>query len=180
MTIHAGEYLVGSFIEERYPNCDLWVPSKDTGIDLLVTNARKTRMVALQVKFSKDFLPTQHPAFMQSKLSATGWWTLQEKKIKDSKADFWVFVLPSFTEYKTHFIIISPGELLRRFRAIYSKSQKRLHLYLTVTKAKKCWDTRDLSKANQHMIAYNEYIDKNRDFTQFLDNWSEIEKRLRK
>src|SRR5690554_1866372 len=40
-TIHAGEYLVGSHIEQhlRDPNGDkvnVWVPSKDTGIDLLV------------------------------------------------------------------------------------------------------------------------------------------------
>ena len=42
-TIHAGEYLVGSHIEQhlRDPNGDkvnVWVPSKDTGIDLLVAD----------------------------------------------------------------------------------------------------------------------------------------------
>ena len=42
-TIHAGEYLVGSHIEQRLqdPNGDevnVWVSSKDTGIDLFVTD----------------------------------------------------------------------------------------------------------------------------------------------
>lgn len=42
-TIHAGAYLVGSHIKQhlRGPNgekVNVWVPSKDTGIDLLVTD----------------------------------------------------------------------------------------------------------------------------------------------
>ena len=57
-TVHAGEYLVGSYIEEHYPKWDVWVPSKDTGVDLLVTDTQNARAVSLQVKFSKDFTPT--------------------------------------------------------------------------------------------------------------------------
>src|SRR5690554_7689567 len=62
-TIHAGEYLVGSHIEQhlRDPNGDkvnVWVPSKDTGIDLLVTDKTNKKTTSLQVKFSKDFLLT--------------------------------------------------------------------------------------------------------------------------
>jgi hypothetical protein len=30
-TVHAGEHLVGSKIEENYPNLRVWVPSKDRG-----------------------------------------------------------------------------------------------------------------------------------------------------
>ena len=113
-TIHAGEYLVGSHIETRLPKLNVWIPAKDTGIDLLVTNATATRALSLQVKFSKDFNPTHRTPVLQSKLAAAGWWTHQEKKIKNSTADLWVFVLPSFTERKTYFIIIPPAELLRR------------------------------------------------------------------
>jgi len=60
-TVHAGEYLAGSYIEEHYPKWNVWVSSKDTGVDLLVTDTRNARAVSLQVKFSKDFTPT-HPA----------------------------------------------------------------------------------------------------------------------
>ncbi len=47
-TIHAGEYLVGLHIEQhlRDPNGDkvnVWVPFKDTGIDLPVTNKTNKR-----------------------------------------------------------------------------------------------------------------------------------------
>jgi len=53
-TIHAGEYLIGSYIEENFKNYNVWVPSKDTGIDLLVTNSKNNKAVSLQVKYSKD------------------------------------------------------------------------------------------------------------------------------
>lgn len=115
-TIHAGEYLVGSHIEQRFPKLNIWIPAKDTGIDLLITDASASRAVSLQVKFSKDFNPTHHTPLLQRKLAAAGWWTHQDKKIENSNADFWVFVLPSFTERRTNFIIIEPTEFLRRLR----------------------------------------------------------------
>lgn len=178
-TVHAGEYLVGSFIEEHYPKLNVWVPAKDTGIDLLVTNAGNTRAVSLQVKFSKDFNPTNRTLLLQSKLAATGWWSHQDKKIKGSKADFWILVLPSFTERQTHFIIIPPKELLRRLRAIHGKAEKRLHSYLSVTKSGRCWEARGLNNADQELLAFNRFRHPGRDFTQFLDNWSGIEKQLK-
>jgi hypothetical protein len=119
-----------TYIEEHCAKWDVWLPSTDTGIDLLVTNTQNARAVSLQVKYSKDFTPTHNTNLLQSKLMAGGWWTLQENKIKESKADFWVFVLPSFTERHTSFVIIPPAELLRRRRAIHDKVGKKLHSYL--------------------------------------------------
>ncbi len=179
-TVHAGEYLVGSFIEEHYPKLNVWIPAKDTGIDLLITDSGNRRAVSLQVKFSKDFNPTQRTLLLQSKLTAAGWWTHQENKIKDSKADFWVFVLTSFTEHETHFIVIPPAELLQRFRGIHGKVEKRLHSYLWVTKSGRCWEARGLNNADQEMLAFDRFRDPGRDFTQFLDNWAEMERQLKK
>jgi hypothetical protein len=105
-TVHAGEYLVGSHIEQTHPRWCIWVPAKDTGIGLLVTDSRNRRAVSLQVKFSKDFNPTNRHILFQNKLRAMGWWRHQPQKIKKSQADFWVFVLPSFIEHETSFIII--------------------------------------------------------------------------
>jgi hypothetical protein len=178
-TVHAGEYLVGSYIEEHYAKCNVWVPSKDTGIDLLVTNAQNAKAVSLQVKFSIDFNPTHRTKRLQSKLMAAGWWTHQEKKIKDSCADLWVFVLPSFTERKTSFIIIPPAELLRRFHAIHGGTGKRIHSYLWVTKTGRCWESRGLSNVDQKLMALDQYTDKSRDFSSFLNAWGPIEKLMK-
>src|SRR3989304_3129567 len=99
-TVHAGEYLVGAHIERTYPRWNGWIPSKDTGIDLLVTDAQNSKAVSLQVKFSKDFNPTHGSLLAQNHLLASGWWTHDMKKIQKSNADFWIFVLPSFAEKK--------------------------------------------------------------------------------
>ena len=44
-TIHAGEYLVGSYIEKHFKKYNVWIPSKDTGIDLLVTNSKNNKTI---------------------------------------------------------------------------------------------------------------------------------------
>src|SRR5690606_37054420 len=129
-TIHAGEYLVGSHIEQhlRDPNGDkvnVWVPSKDTGIDLLVTDKTNKKTTSLQVKFSKDFLLTHGRPEYRDKLLSCGWWTLDREKIRKSPADYWVFVRQS---------------------------------YLWVTKGKgagqQCWETRGLKKAQTDALGH--------------------------
>jgi hypothetical protein len=177
-TIHVGEYLVGEYIERTYPRLNVWIPSKDTGVDLLVTDARNPKAVSLQVKFSKDFNPT-HGALLQSRLLAAGWWTHDADKIEKSNADFWVFVLPSLVEKEISFIILPPAELLRRFKVIHGARMKRLQSYLWVTKTRRCWEARGLPNADQELIALDRFADNNRDFTVFLNGWKEIEARLK-
>ncbi len=178
-TVHAGEYLVGAYVERIYPQWNVWVPSKDTGVDLLVTGARNQKAVALQVKFSKDFNPTHGSLLLQSRLLAAGWWTHDARKIQKSEADFWVFVLPSFVEKETSFIILPPVELLRRFKAIHGTLNKRIDSYLRVTKTKRCWEARGLPNTDQELIALDRFTDENRDFTVFLNAWKQIEARLK-
>ena len=69
-TIHAGEYLLGSFIEGKFKNLNVWVPTKDKGIDLLISDAANKKTITYQVKFSKDFLVTHMSDIFQSGLEA--------------------------------------------------------------------------------------------------------------
>ncbi len=71
-TIHAGEYLVGEYIERNFPEWNVWLPSRDTGVDLLVTNKRNQKVLPLQVKFSKDYSFNGSP-LLQSRMVAGGW-----------------------------------------------------------------------------------------------------------
>jgi len=177
-TLHVGEYLVGEYIERKYRHWNVWLPSKDTGIDLLVSEAKNQKTVSIQVKFSKDFNPTHGSRLAQSSLLASGWWTYDPKKIQESQADFWVLVLPSFVEKRTSFIILPPAELLRRLRTIHGTSNKRIQSYVEVTKTKRCWETRGLTNADQELVAHDRYTNVARDFTAFLDAWDQIKKRL--
>ena len=54
-TIYAGEFITGEHIERKFRKVNVWLASRDTGSDLLVTDAKNKTSVSLQVKFSRDF-----------------------------------------------------------------------------------------------------------------------------
>ena len=170
--IHAGEYRAGLEIERRFRHALLWVPARDTGIDLLVTDRRRRRSVALQVKYSKDFLPHMGAEF-QRRLRGRGWWTLDRDKLSGSAADFWVFVLPGFAAETEDFVIIPPTQLWRRLRAVHG-APKKLHIYLTVTESGRCFETRGTSNDDLRRIASDEYSHRQRDLSRWLNNWASL------
>jgi hypothetical protein len=172
-TIHAGEFIVGDYIERKFRRINLWVPSRDTGTDLLVTDSINEKSVSLQIKFSRDFLATHMPAIFQKPLRASGWWTLNREKIVNSKADYWVFVLMGFERRSTDFVIIKPSELLARLDEIHGKT-KVIQSYLWVTEKNRCWETRGLKRQDQLEIAQAHYSNNVRDFSEYLNNWSPV------
>lgn len=176
-TIHAGEYLVGSYIEENYKDFNVWIPSKDTGIDLLVTNKDNKKTISIQVKFSKDFLITHGKKEHQSDLISCGWWALNRKKIEKSTADLWVMALHTFNDKNMQFVIIDPIELYSRMNAIHPTA-KSLQIYLWVTSKGKCWEARGLNKEQQDLIIQNDFENTERNFSSFLNNWTVLEQKL--
>lgn len=168
-TIHAGEFLVGCEIEKLFKKVKVWIPAKDTGIDLLVSNNGNTKTVSLQVKFSRDYLATNaKDSSILSGLRAGGWWTPTRQKIKESEAQYWVFVLVGFANRSTDFIIIKPDDLLKRLDAINGKTVKKFNIYFWVTKDNKCYETRNLDKSDKLLIAKKKFNNKNYDFTTHL------------
>jgi hypothetical protein len=176
-TVHAGEFLVGCEIERKFNDVNIWIPAKDTGIDLLVSDESNKLTVSIQVKFSRDYLVTHmKDALFHTNLRATGWWTPTRQQIEISRAEYWVFVLVGFDNRSTDFIIIKPKELLKRLNAIHKKATTKFHSYLWVTKTDSCWEARGLSSADQLAIADGTFDkDHNRNFTSYLNNWEPIE-----
>lgn len=172
-TVHAGEFLVGCEIEKRFPRVNVWVPAKDTGIDFLLTDKDNTRTLSLQVKFSRDYVAT-HAKEFGNKLRAFGWWTLTRQQIKDSRAQYWVFVLFGFATSSTEFIFINPAELGERLNAIHGDTVNKFQSYLWVTHQRRCFETRGLSPLNRRLIAEGQFEDKTRDFSEYLDKWGPI------
>jgi hypothetical protein len=177
-TMHAGEYLFGSYLEKEFKGFNIWIPSRDTGIDLLVTDSKNRKAVSLQGKFSKDFLSTEREETFQKGLKSLGWWTLKRDKIKQSLADFWVFVMFTFEQRRTEFVIIPPKILLKKITKLHG-STKIIQSYLSVTTKNKCWETRGTSKKEQILIANHSYHNKHRDFTEYLNGLDLIKKRLK-
>ena len=110
---------------------------------------------------------------LRQELKAIGWWSLNREKIQKSSADLWVFVLYALDQKKFDFIIVPPRELLKRFQSIHGK-ERNIQIYFSVTKKNKCWETRNLKKADQVRIALDEYKNTQRDFTQHLNNWAPL------
>ena len=90
---------------------NVWVPTKDSGVDLLVTRKRGNgRAVGLQVKFSRSF---DIPEELTRHVLATSWYTLDPKKIRSSEADLWVFVFMTL-RHERYFVLIPTSELRKR------------------------------------------------------------------
>lgn len=171
-TVHAGEFLVGEHIEKTFSSLNVWVPAKDTGVDLLVTDAGASHTASLQVKLSRDYrLPEATEDFDRS-LIAAGWLTLDHNKIEKSPAEWWVIVLVSHErKMKPQFIVIPPSELLSRLIQIHGKS-KKYHFYPWVTKSGLCLEGRGLRKPERALLANGKLQLGPRDLSTFLNNWS--------
>jgi hypothetical protein len=178
-TVHAGEFLVGDHIGREYQRVNVWVPTKDTGVDLLVSDERNSRAVSLQVKFSRDY-PADMKKFFQEPPRACTWYTLKRQKIIESRADYWVFVLVGFAPLSPDFVIIKPSEVVRRFDAMRPpRNPEKIHSYLWVIKEDgtgkdRCWETRDLDEDEIRLIAQGQFNCPERDFTDYLNNWGSI------
>lgn len=175
-TVHAGEYLVGVHLQEKKLN--VWIPAKDTGVDLLVTDRDNCQAVSLQVKYGKDFLYLK-PSWRKA-MRCQSWFTLDRVKLEKSPAEFWVFVLPGFESKKPDFVVIPKAELQRRMTEIPSHDGAKLQTYLCSTKSKRCWETRGLKISTMNQIVDGTYEDPIRDFTAYLNEngWAAVTEKL--
>lgn len=167
-TIHAGEYLVGLHIQQNFPKLNVWVPAKDTGIDLLVTNQDNRRTVSLQVKYGKDFLP-EKSAKVQKELRCLSWFKVNTAKFEECPAELWTFVLHSFKSDEPDFVILPKDDLRKRMTEIHGW-RGTIQSYLASTEGNACWEVR----APRHnyvlsQIADGAYNEPKRDFTNFLN-----------
>jgi hypothetical protein len=176
-TVHAGEFIVGEHLERTYEGLNVWVPAKDTGIDLLVTNSTNSKGVSFQVKFSRDYLTTDLDAEFQTPMRVCGWFKLNRSKMESSSAQFWVFVLIGSKARFRDYVIIEPAELLKRLKAVHPQDYARgiFQVYIWVTESRRCWETRDLTRGDQLKIAEGEFQNTDRDLTKYLNNWKMIE-----
>jgi hypothetical protein len=176
-TIHAGEYLVASEIELIFKDVNVWIPSKDTGIDLLLTDATNSKTTSIQVKFSKDFNSTHKKELVREHIKGSGWWKLERKKIEKSKADFWIFILYSFEKKSHDYIILSPSELIKLFDSL-DRNDPTIHCYFTIFQNDKAVETRGLKDHELMSIFTSGICDPNRDVSIYLNNWDIIKTKL--
>ena len=193
-TIHAGEYLTGLHVQKSL-KLNAWIPAKDIGVDLLVTDRTNRHTVSLQVKYGKDFLPEEKNPELREKLRCLSWFTLDRKKLATSPAEFWVFVLHGFKSKVPDFVVIPTVELQQRMAKLHNeKTENTLQLYLCTTGSRDkktgkieanwgdagCWEIRGLG---HDMPQIEEGVRKqpSRDFSSYLNanGWDTFTKRLK-
>lgn len=171
-TVHAGEYLVGTHLERTFQNCRVWIPAKDSGVDLLLTDGSCSRAVPLQVKYSKDYADSSPADTTRRSITRATFITLKREKIVTSPARYWIIVLHSFTTKDPRFLVITPGELLKRIETHHGRRSNYI-LYFNVVSESKCWEMR-APRAEMRVALNSGTITRSRDFTDTLDNWSQI------
>jgi hypothetical protein len=179
-TIHAGEYLAGLHLQHRFPRLNLWLPTKDTGVDLLVTDRENRSAVSLQIKYGKDFLPDKS-AEVQKRFRCLSWFTLNAAKLDVSTADLWVFVLHSFKHDKPDFVIIPKDELRTRMAQIHGSKDGSIQSYMCSTETNQCWEVRmPQHDAVLRKVADGVYSNPSRDFTKYLNDagWEALKNKL--
>lgn len=172
-TPHAGEFLVGEMIEQEY-GLNVWLPSKDVGIDLLVTNSRNSRTCSLQVKLSRDYADRyKMPSLSIGAITASGWFQFTRAKIESSPADYWVLLIVSAKrageKIKTHYVVIPPERLLKHLVKTYGDVAS-FKFYLAVTDTENVYDWRGPKSQN---VDLKRGLSKSnpRNYSDCLENW---------
>lgn len=174
-TIHAGEYIFGQHIEDNFKNARLWIPSKDTGIDFLISDSSIQSTVSIQVKMSKTYMPFTTKNKFDEVLTAGGWFVFSYEALDKSPADIWSLVLVTpERRRKPVFINIPPKILLNRLIEIHG-IKKSYHLYpmlLKIKDEKLCLEGRGLSNREKSKLIDGQLKIAARDISKFEDNWS--------
>ena len=177
-SIHAGEYLFGNAVEARFPKLRNWIPSKDDGIDFLITDEHCEKPLSIQVKYSKDFNWTHGNPILKPHVKSIGWYSLTREKIRLSKADYWVLVNYDGMKRDVDFLFIKPSKLLAIYDSL-GRSGKRIESYVLVTKDNNCYETRGIGKKQLESILTGVLDNTNRDLKLYLEDWNIIKKHFK-
>jgi hypothetical protein len=180
-TPHAGEFLVGQKIEKTF-GLSVWLPSKDVGVDLLVSDVSNRHTCSLQVKLSRDYSDAyKMPTLTGDSVMASGWFQFQKMKIEVSTADYWVLIVVSpkrvGEKLTVHHVVIRPSELLSRLDSTHGELET-YKLYLAITQSGKVLDWRGLK--HQSPLAWEDFKNSSRSYTEHLEDWSCVERLLLK
>ena len=127
-TVHAGEYLVAQYIEQLFAKdygIRVWIPSKDDGVDLLLTSKNRKKALGVQVKYSKDYALVEKEPLYEALVK--GWFRINWKKLNQSKADVWVLVIPRYTNEgcakQVYYLVFKRKELIKRIKGDASRAE---------------------------------------------------------
>ena len=94
-----------------------------------------------------------------------------------------MLVINSYSEKNIQYVIISPKDLYSRLKLIHSRQKEKFRTYLLVTKKnKECWEIRGVGNSQIDAVGRKDIheINKDRNFSRYLNNWKTLEQKLKK
>ena len=168
-SLNPGEVLVAEKILELLPDCQVYFPMRDVGIDLLVVCGE--RHCSVQVKESRYYrYPSYHNSWHQ--VSETNLRPVPSSKKR--LPDYFVFLTyydnregtkkPHFEE---RYLILPTNVLISRSLGKHASKGRGVYSFAFSFEETRVLETRE----------YEEH-EKDADYTEFWDNWSQIETNL--
>jgi len=165
---HFAEDIVKEKLQKVFQNkVNVWVPTKDTGVDILLTDKQNNKIASLQVKWSKNY-----NSDYQNKNSYGGWFAFKKKKIENSKADYWVLVVPSNFEKKFQFMVIKPSEMVEIYQKL-DLYHDTINSYIDIV-GDKVYESRGLPNNQRNLETLQNFED--REISMYLNNWERLMK----
>jgi hypothetical protein len=175
-TVHAGEFVFAEVVEKSYPMLKLWMPTKDTGVDFLITDAEGENPVSVQVKMSRDYRPPYLRSEFDERLTAAGWFVFSYSALENSLAKVWSLILVSHERrQRPIFVNLSPQALLEGLIKTHGV-KKTYHVYPWVLTEGVCMQGRGLKEAHKKEFLAGSFELGHRDMTPFLENWEFLDK----
>lgn len=163
---HFAEDIVKDEILKKFKNkFNVWIPSKDTGIDILLTDKTNKKVVTLQVKWSKNYYEDY-----KDKESYGGWFQIKKNKLESSIADYWVLVIPSNSEKKFQFIIVKPSELIENY-VKHGLYEDKINSYIDI-RGGKVYEGRGICNSDRKSHCYE--FPTERELLNCLNRWDKI------
>ena len=85
-----------------------------------------------------------------------------------------LYLFEAVTEFENKF----PKELLNILERLHGSREKKYHTYMWVRNDATCWETRGLTKQQKYALADNDSEEKDRNLSDYLNNWSVMKKKL--
>ena len=169
-SLEPGECIVAEEIMKRL-KYEVFFPLRDIGIDLLVVKGNKH--VGIQVKESRYYFSRK----WRSGHIGHSWHQIKEKKFLRDKGhvDFYVFLtyLPVLGEHKiSHFenkFLVVPYKEIERRIAVKDPGKREVYSFCFHFEGNKVWDERVTVSLENELTDYSE----------FLDAWHLIDKKLK-
>jgi hypothetical protein len=156
-SLQPGECIVAEELSQR--GLSVYFPVHDTGVDLLVVKG--ANHIGIQVKESRYYSERKR----KSGHTGHSWHQIHEKKLRRSKADFYVFLtyLPRYDAHKVGsfrnlFLIVPKRDLTERITA-KDPGKRRIYSFYFHFEDGRVWDERVTVPLTNKLTDYSDYLD---------------------